>query len=90
MVAHIIHDITNRHLFIRFDIKWKMITYIKLAVDVRQILIDLLGIIMVAEETPHTSIGIADLFKIYRTVGFTETEVFIFSIEMTFLTSKGD
>ena len=60
------------------------------AIDVRQVLVHLCGVVVVAKEAPHTGIGVAHLREGDGAIGIAEAEVLVLATEVAFLAGKGD
>ncbi len=58
-----------------------MVALVEITVDIWQVLVHLGLAVVMAEETPHTGIGIAHILEVDRTIGITEREVGIVATE---------
>ena len=90
MVAHVFHDVTYRYRLVGLDPKGEVVDLAHIPVNVREILIHLGGIGVVAEETPHTGLAVAYGAEIHRAVGLAEAEVGVRALIISLLLGEGN
>ena len=89
VVAHVVHYVADRNFLFRLDPEGKMVNLGHISINIRQIAVYLSGVVVVAVETPHTGLAVADGAEVHRAIGLAETEVGVRTVIVTLLLGEG-
>ena len=90
MVSHVLHDVTDRDGLDGLDPEGKVVDLAHVAVDVREIFVNLSGVVVMAVEAPDSGLAVADGAEIHGAIGLTEAEFSVWAIVISFLLGEGD